>query len=380
MILGALFGLGVDREALVSELAKLGLPDFDIVTSIRDKSGIASVFADVRVPHEHAHRHLSDIVRIIDAAGFSESVAGRAKAIFTRLAEAEAKVHGIDVGKVHFHEVGAMDAIVDIVGACIGFEMLGIERFACSRVHVGSGFVRMAHGNFPVPPPAVAELLAGIPVYSGEIEGELTTPTGAAVIATVCTSFGPMPEICIRRTAYGAGSRDYEGFPNALRLILGESSSEPAGEELILIETNLDDTTPQILGYAMERLFDAGALDCWFTAIQMKKNRPGTQLSVLCRPSDRERMFSVLYRETPTLGARVTAVGRECLERGFRTVATRFGEIEVKVAKYKGEIVSAKPEYDTLRMFAAAWSLPLRDIEAEIGREVARVLETAGED
>jgi hypothetical protein len=238
----------------------------------------------------------------------------------------------------------------------------------------------MAHGNFPVPPPAVAELLTGIPVYSTEIEGELITPTGAAIIATVCDSFGPMPELEIERTAYGAGSRDYDGFPNALRLILGSTAPSALSEELLVIETNLDDTTPQTLGYAMERLFAAGALDCWFTAIQMKKNRPATQLSVLCRKSDRDAVTGIIYRETTTLGVRVIAVGRECLERTFATVATRFGEIEVKVAKYKGETVSAKPEYETLRRFASAHSVPLKDVEAEVGREIGKTVGHFGDD
>src|SRR5690606_32704428 len=213
----------------------------------------------------------------------------RAIAICTRLAEAEARVHGIEVEKVNIHEVGAMDAIIDVAGACIGFEMLGVERFVCSKIHTGSGFVNMEHGKFPVPPPAVAELLQGVPVYSTEIEGELLTPTGAAIISTLCESYGPMPGMKVEHTGYGAGTRTYDGFPNVIRLFLGEamSGSKPAGgtlsETLLVLETNVDDASPQVLGFLMERAFEIGALDCWFTPVMMKKKRPATVVSVSCR-------------------------------------------------------------------------------------------------
>ncbi len=202
-----------------------------------------------------------------------------------------------------------MDAIVDVVGACIGFEMLGIERFACSKIHVGSGFAQMAHGKFPVPPPAVAELLSGVPIYSTEIEGELITPTGAAIISTVCDSYGAIPEMTVEATAYGAGTRKYDGFPNVLRLIVGESvADEPRttnNDQLTLIETNIDDLSPQILGFVMERAFELGALDCWFTPIQMKKNRPATMISILCETVKKDALTHLLYTETTTIGVRI---------------------------------------------------------------------------
>ena len=213
MILAALVALGVDRHELIERLKLLDVADFEIEFSQKDKSGIAALHAEVRVPHEHAHRHLHHIEKIIMDSRLSDPVKKRALEIFTNLARAEAKIHGIDIKKVHFHEVGAMDAIIDVVGACIGFEMLEIEKFVCSKIHVGSGFAKMAHGKFPVPPPAVAELLQNAPVYSTEIEGELITPTGAAIISTVCESFGQIPEMIIEKTAYGAGTREYKDFP-----------------------------------------------------------------------------------------------------------------------------------------------------------------------
>ncbi len=357
MILGALIAAGVDREALNSELRKLDIPEFDLEITTVDRSGITSTHVDVKVPHEHVHRHLHNIVEIIDRASLSAGVKERAIAIFTRLAEAEAKIHGIDVKRVHFHEVGAMDAIIDVVGSCIGFEMLGIERFACSKVHVGSGFAQMAHGKFPIPPPAVAELLTGVPIYSTEIEGELMTPTGAAIISTVCGSFGQMPELSVSVTAYGAGTRQYEGFPNALRMIIGDSAeierdAPSSGDRLIVMETNIDDVSPQVMGFVMERAFDLGALDCWFTPIQMKKNRPAVMVSILCEPERRNALTELLYRETTTIGIRIRETERESLERETVSAATPFGNIDVKVARLNGRVVNAMPEYDQIKAAA----------------------------
>jgi hypothetical protein len=383
MILGALVALGVDESELIEQIRRLDVSDFGVEFKTVDRSGISAVHADVKVPHERAHRHLHNIEKIIGDSRLSETVKKRAIAIFTRLAEAEAKIHGIDVRKVHFHEVGAMDAIIDVVGACIGFEMLGIEKFVCSKIHVGSGFAQMAHGKFPIPPPAVAELLKNAPVYSTEIEGELITPTGAAIISTVCREFGQLPEMKIERAAYGAGTREYKGFPNALRLILGESgqrsavSGQPETEEqasrlrpktenLILLETNIDDLSPQILGFVMERAFEIGAADCWFTPIQMKKNRPATMLSILCAKDKKEALAEMLFRETTTIGLRVRETERICLARRIEKIETKFGEIDVKIAGLDGEILNAKPEFEQLRAIAARENLPLREVEAQV--------------
>lgn len=386
MILGALIALGVDENELVGELKKLDIADFEIEFSVRNKSGIAAIHANVKVPEEKTHRHLHNIEKIINDSRLNDSVKKRTIKIFTKLAEAEAKVHGIDVKKVHFHEVGAMDAIIDVVGACIGFEMLGIERFVCSKIHVGSGFVKMAHGKFPVPPPAVVEILKGAPIYSTEIEGELITPTGAAIIAAVCEEFGQIPEMKIEKTAYGAGTRDYLDFPNVLRLILGEEEKKRKGEEekisffderrttnneqLTLIETNIDDLSPEILGFVMERAFDFGCLDCWFTPIQMKKNRAATMVSILCENEKVEIFKELLFTETSTLGIRISRIERECLERESKKIESEFGEIDVKIAKYNGKIVNVKPEYDQMREFAVKSKIPLKEIERKILREI----------
>ncbi len=383
MILGALVALGVDERELIEQIKRLDVSDFGVEFKTVDRSGISAVHAGVKVPHEHAHRHLHNIEKIIDDSRLSETVKKRAIAIFTRLAEAEAKIHGISVRKVHFHEVGAMDAIIDVVGACIGFEMLGIEKFYCSKIHVGSGFAQMAHGKFPIPPPAVAELLKNAPVYSTEIEGELITPTGAAIISTVCEEFGRIPEMKIERAAYGAGTREYKGFPNALRLILGESGQRsavsgqakteeqasqlsPKSENLILLETNIDDLSPQILGFVMERAFETGAADCWFTPIQMKKNRPATMLSILCAEDRKEALAEMLFRETSTIGLRVRETERICLPRRIEKIETKFGEIDVKIAGFDGDVVNAKPEFEQLRTIAERENLPLREVEAQV--------------
>ena len=380
MILGALVALGVDENDLIEQTKLLGAADFEIEFKTIDKSGIAAVHAEVKVPHEHAHRHLHHIEKIIGDSRLPETVKQRAIKIFTKLAEAEAKVHGVEIEKIHFHEVGAMDAIVDVVGACIGFELLEIERFACSKIHVGSGFVKMAHGKYPVPPPAVAELLKGAPIYSTEIEGELITPTGAAIIAAVCESYGQIPEMKIERTAYGAGTRDYENFPNVLRLMLGTSENcerraesldamndgQTATDNLCLIETNIDDLSPQILGYVMERAFETGALDCWFTPIQMKKNRPATMISILCPKANKQALTELLYTETSTLGIRLSEIERECLPREIVEVETEFGKVDVKIARFKNKIVNAKPEYEQIREIALQSKKSLRAIEREV--------------
>src|SRR5687768_13572456 len=339
MILGGLLALGVDREELLRHIRTVAQEDFEIEVTEVKRSGIAAIHVKVSIPEEKKHRHLSEIERIIAASDVSERVKQRSTAIFRRLAAAEAKVHGIDVDRVHFHEVGAMDAIVDVVGSCIGFEMLGIERFVSSKIHVGSGFVEMAHGRFPVPPPAVTELMKGIPFYSTDIVGELATPTGVAIISTVCDEYGPGFDITADRVGYGAGTREYEDFPNVLRLIVGESSGEErTADRLTLLETNIDDLSPQVLGYVMERAFEIGALDCWFTPIQMKKNRPAVMVSMLCEHSKRQVLTDLLYQETTTLGIRVRDIERECLEREIVRVKTDFGFVDVKIGRRDGKI------------------------------------------
>ena len=365
MILGALMAAGVEVTAIKGELEKLNLPEFELAVEKVDRSGISSWHVDVRIPDAKKHRHLPEIERIITESGLSDAVKECSTAIFRRLAVAEAAVHGVGVEKVHFHEVGALDAIIDIVGSCIGFEMLGIQQFACSKIHVGSGFVEMAHGKFPVPPPAVAELLKNVPFYSTEIEGELITPTGAAIISTVSKSYGRIPELKLELSGYGAGTRVYESFPNVLRVMIGESEAfdrNGATDELSLLETNIDDLSPQVLGHFMDRALDDGALDCWFTPIQMKKNRPATLVSVLCRSEDEAKFLALLYRETSTIGVRVQRVQRHSLDRKVITINTEFGEIAVKTALIGDEVVNSKPEFEDLKAAAAANGVPLKAV------------------
>lgn len=369
MTLGALVAAGADARVLRERLALLDLDGYEIEFETVDRSGISATRAVVSVTKdEKPHRHLRDVLAIIEGSRLEESIKGRASEIFRRLAEAEARVHNVAVERVHFHEVGAVDAIVDVVGACVGFELLGVERFAASALHVGSGTVEMEHGRFPVPPPAVAELLRGAPVYSTEVKGELVTPTGAAIVATLCESFGPLPVMRVEASGYGAGTREYEKFPNVLRVIVGET--EGAGvvddkddEELVVVETNLDDVSPQVLGHLMGQALAAGALDCYFTNVLMKKGRPGVLVSILCLPRDREAMTRLLFEETPTLGVRSYEVRRRALERESVTVETEFGRIAVKVGRMSGRVLSATPEYEECREAALRSGVALRVVQ-----------------
>jgi uncharacterized protein (TIGR00299 family) protein len=372
MILGALVGAGVDPLALTKQLQLLGVVGWKIDFEKVDRSGISATYARVQTEHEHAHRHLKDILKIINDSRLTEGVKDRSARIFSLLAEAEARVHDQPIEKIHFHEVGALDAIIDVCGAAIGFEVLGIEQFISSPLRVGAGMTEMAHGRFPIPPPAVAELLKGKPIYSGEIEGEFVTPTGAAIISAVCESFGPIPPMKIEATGYGAGARDHQKFPNALRVFVGQTDDAiaPTDETLMMIETNIDDTSPQVVGYVMERALELGALDCFLTHTQMKKNRPGLLVSILCRPDEREKFLQMLFAETTTIGARSYDVKRRALARETVRVETQFGPIDVKVAypndgSRNGSIgaVNAMPEFEQCRTAATKAGVALREVQ-----------------
>jgi len=372
MILGALLDLGLDFDALARELAKLPLRGYELRRSEVRRAHLRGTKFDVRIEGEdhahppeagHPHRRLEEILRIIRSSALSEGVKGRAEEVFRRLAQAEARAHGCSIEEVAFHEVGAVDSIVDIVGACVGFELLGIERFLASPVHVGRGFLGCAHGRYPVPVPATAELLKGARVYTSEIEAELVTPTGAALLATFCEDFGPMPEMRLEGVGYGAGTRDFPDFPNLLRVMLGETRAEgTATERLFMLETNLDDASPQILGHVLERALQAGALDAFAVPVVMKKGRPGTLLAVLCRPEDRDALLRLLFRETPTLGVRSVEVQRRALARALISVETPYGPIPVKVATLDGEVVNAAPEFDACRQAAERHRVPVREV------------------
>ena len=365
MILGAMIAAGVEPQVLLGQLALLNVQGYSIEFQTVDRSGISATYARVETAPEHAHRYLSQILKIIYDSQLSARVKDRAAKVFSRLAQAEANVHNEPVERVHFHEVGALDAIIDVVGAAICFDLAGIERFVCSPLHLGGGSVYMDHGRFPVPPPAVAELLTGAPVYSTDIKGELVTPTGAAIIATVCSEYGPLPKMELQRTGYGAGKRQYEKFPNVLRVLIGESEVQTANEErLWIIETNVDDMSPQVFGYVMERALEMGALDCYFTPIQMKKDRPGVLLSVLCRIESKDKLSAMLFAETTTLGVRSYEVERRALDREFVRVETQYGPIDVKVGRLNGNVVNEMPEYGQCREAALRARVPLRVVES----------------
>jgi hypothetical protein len=364
MILGALVAAGADKAKLLEQLSLLKVDGFAVDFVTVEKSGLSALHARVQTAHEHKHRHLSHIRTIIQDSQLSDSVKQRAIAIFTKLAEAEARVHNEPVEHVHFHEVGALDAIVDVVGAAICFDLLEVDHFVCSPIHVGSGTVEMAHGRFPVPPPAVTELLKGVPFYSTDLKGELLTPTGAAIITTVCNEYGPIPQMRVEYTGYGAGTREYEKFPNVLRVMIGEvDSGGVTDEKLWMIETNLDDVSSQILGYVMDRAFELGARDCYFTAVQMKKNRPGVLLSILTEENRKSELMDLLFTETTTLGVRTYEVMRRALDRELVKVETPYGLIDVKVAKLNGRVVNEMPEFEQCREAAQKAGVALKEVE-----------------
>jgi uncharacterized protein (TIGR00299 family) protein len=365
MILGALVGAGADPQQLIDQLKLLGVENYQVSFSQVDRCNLSATRATVETGPEHSHRHLTDLLKIIDDSQLNTSVKDRASRVFSLLAEAESEVHNVPVERIHFHEVGALDAIIDIVGACIGFELLGIDRFVCSPLHVGSGTVEIAHGRFPVPPPAVLSLLRGAPIYSTDVKGELVTPTGAAIIKAVVQEFGPLPPMLVSSVGYGAGSREYNDFPNALRVVIGETSDRPVEdvERLVIVETNIDDMSPQVFGYVMDKAFELGALDCYFTPVQMKKNRPGTLVSILCKPAQRTALCEMLLVETTTLGVRSYEVERVALQRAIVTVETSYGAIDIKEASIDGRLLRAMPEYEQCRKAAQEAGVTLREVE-----------------
>ena len=362
MLLGALVDAGVDPETLRGEVAKLGLDGVALKFEKCSRAGIAGTNLTVEVVHDHSHRSLSRIEEIIGGSTLADPVKERSIRIFRRLGEVEAAIHQIPIEKVHFHEVGALDSIVDIVGACIGFNELGIEKIYCSPLNLGSGTVKAAHGVMPVPAPATAALVEGVPSYSEGPAVELTTPTGAAIVTTLAAEFGPMPAMKVLSIGYGAGDREFEGRANLARVLIGETTSARETTQVYVIEANVDDMSPQLAGFARERLLEAGALDVTLIPVYMKKDRPGFQVSVLSKPDDREALSELLFAETTTLGIRMYVAERRVLERTWRTVETPYGEVRIKVASENGTVRNFAPEYEDCRKLALDRNVPLKEV------------------
>ena len=363
MTLGALLGAGADEEGLRRGLSSLGVSGFALEVGKRMAGPIAAT--DVRVILDdhghHHHRRLGDIRRIIGGAPLSDRVKQTALGIFTRLAEAEGRVHGHSPEEVHFHEVGALDAIVDIVGASLCMELLGWPKVAASPMPTFHGYARGSHGTFPLPAPATVELLRGIPWRRLDIEGELVTPTGAAIIAQIAERFGQMPAMKVEGVGYGSGKSDF-GIPNALRVMIGEEVDAAVGAtgSVALIETNIDDLNPQFYERALERLFAGGALDVFLSPIQMKKGRPGTLLTVICDPGRVRELAEIVLAETSTFGVRIAHRERICLERRWEEVATEFGPVRIKIGELDGRPLTASPEYEECRRAADRHGVPVR--------------------
>jgi pyridinium-3,5-bisthiocarboxylic acid mononucleotide nickel chelatase len=366
MMLGALLDAGLPEETLREQLARLRLADFDLRIRRVDKNGFSATKVDVLVKDEIPARHLPEIEAVVQESDVSAAIKEQALAIFRRLGEVEAGIHGTTLEQVHLHELGGIDTIVDVVGVLAGLTALEVERVVVSPLPLGRGFVRGAHGPIPLPAPATIALLKGVPVAGSNIEKELVTPTGAALLTSLAAEFGPIPAMTLQAIGYGAGGRDLP-IPNVLRVLLGEAASQPsystaASETLTLLETNIDDLNPEFYDYAMTRLFEAGALDVFLSPLQMKKNRPATLLRVLCRPEQVDPLLAILFAETSTLGVRQQMVLRHCLARTSQTVETSFGPVRVKVASWGVGQVKAAPEYEDCRRLAESSGAPLREV------------------
>ncbi len=359
MLVGALADAGASADELCAAIQSLGVGAAARFERTR-RGGIGAARFQVEAAGPQRHRHLGDILRLIGAAALPDRVKQNATEVFRRLGEVEAAIHQVPVERVHFHEVGAVDSIADVVGACLAFELLGIEEIHCSPLNLGGGTVETEHGALPVPAPATAALLAGKPVYSEGPAVELTTPTGAALVATLARTFGAMPAMTLQAVGYGAGSRELAGRPNVLRVFVGEDSRAVEAALVSVLEANVDDSTPEVLGYALERLLEAGALDATLEPVVMKKNRPGVLLRVIARPEDQERLAALMFAETST-GLRLYRAERRVQARRTVEVETPHGRVRIKVS----EDGRFSPEYEDCRKLALASGAPLREIMTE---------------
>ncbi len=363
MLVGAILDAGIDFETFRTEMTKLRLDEFVLTQEKVMKQHLAATKFEVIDKAQKVYRHPKDLNAIVDNSDFDENIKKTAKNIFLKIAEAEAKVHNMPVEKVHYHEIGAVDTIVDVVGALVGLRMLGINKIICSKINVGTGFVEFSHGRYPVPAPATAEILLGVPVYSNETVGELVTPTGAALITEIADSFGLMPEMNVSKIGYGAGSKDFEQ-PNVLRLLLGETGGDAAFDEdtISVIETNIDDMNPQFYETTMSNLLEAGALDVFISNIIMKKNRPAHQLTVLCTLENEDKLTKIIFKNTSSIGIRVRQEKRKKLQREMKKIETEFGEITVKISRLNDEILNMTPEYEDCKRIAETQNIPLKKV------------------
>ena len=379
MVLGAFLDAGLPLDLLRDALGSLGLRDYEVSADRVLRAGVTATKFRLleRAPapaapaagHNHghgghSHRSLKEIRHLIDHSALSPEGKARAKALFDRLAGAEAEIHGMPVEQVHLHEVGALDSIIDIVGAVFAFEWARADRIVVSPLNVGAGTVRSAHGTFPVPAPATVRLLAGTPVYSSGPQVELLTPTGALLLTAYASEFGSMPPMRVQQVGYGAGDREFADTPNVLRLLMGESGGNAGTERIIVLECEIDDMNPQIFGPLMDRLYDAGALEVFYASVQMKKSRPGTLVTVLSPPERREELAGIVFRETTTIGIRHHEVQRDRLDRETVSVETPLGAIRFKVARLGGTIVNAAPEFDDCVRLASERGVPIKDVQA----------------
>jgi len=366
MVLGALVDAGLPAAKLRSELKNLGLDGYTISAKRVTRHHIAGTQVRIRVPKNirQPHRNLRSILKLINSSALSQRVKADASAIFRRLGEAEAAVHNVAVEKIHFHEVGAVDSILDIVGAAVAMAELGIERVTSSPLPLGSGTVTISHGVIPVPVPATLRLLEGVPVYPSGVEQELVTPTGAAILTHYATDFSGFPAMTVQSIGHGAGSREVPGRPNLLRVVIGESDETACAEPMDVIETNVDDMHGELIGALFDRLFEAGALDAYVTPLLMKKNRPGHLVTVLCDPPKTAELVELLLRETTTFGVRTYRTRKHCLERTSKTLKTAYGPVKVKIGTLGGKTVSVSPEYESCRKLSQSKRIPLKDVYA----------------
>ncbi len=374
MNLGAMIDLGVDKTLLINELNKLNLKGWELIVQKDQRHGITGTKVTVKqTRHEHAHRHLSDIEKIINDSSLDSNTKELSKKIFMKIAVAEAKVHGIALDHVHFHEVGAVDSIIDVVGAAICYNALNVDGVHVSTVELGSGFVKCDHGKLPVPAPATAEIIKGLPVKKGGVDFEATTPTGAAILAALGTDFSEGLPLKIEKTAYGVGQKDSRDIPNLLRVFIGETiTSNESGHDAVQLECNIDDMNPEFYEHISEKLFKAGASDVFLSNIIMKKGRPGIVLNVICETESADILKNIIFTESTSLGIRTFPFRKDTLSRKFETIQTTYGEVKIKRSFFKEKEVSVKPEYDDCRKIASETGIALKEIYNKIMFEISK--------